>query len=45
MNEIRIMKELNHPHIVKLERVSQDQRFVYMFLEYMPFGDLLKVQN
>ena len=42
-NEIEIMKDLNHPNIVKLYSTSHDSRYIYMYLEYVPTGDLLKI--
>lgn len=39
------MKKLDHPMILKLNGVAQDKRVIYMFVEYMQCGDLMKVIN
>ena len=42
-NEIEIMQELDHPNIIKMLGKSHDSRYIFMFLEYVPTGDLLKI--
>ena len=37
-NEIKIMKELNNDHIVKLYDSFEDKEFLYMVLEYCNGG-------
>lgn len=44
-NEVNIMKDLNHPMILKLKGVSQDKRIVFMYLEFMKGGDLMSIVN
>ena len=39
------MCQLNHPFILKLNGISQDQRIMYMFIDFMKAGDLMKVLN
>ncbi|OMJ91581.1 hypothetical protein SteCoe_5839 [Stentor coeruleus] len=43
ISEIKIMKRLNHPFILKLHYAFQDPKNVYMILEYCPNGDLLNL--
>lgn len=38
--EIRIMKDLQHPNIVKFMESVRYQSFTYLVMEYMPFGEL-----
>ena len=40
-NEIELMADLDHPFILQLNSVAQDQRVVVMYLEYMKCGDLI----
>jgi protein kinase A len=44
-NEINIMKDLDHPMILKMNGVSQDKRIVFMYLEFMKGGDLMSIVN
>lgn len=46
-NEYRILSSISHPFIVHLflskvsfEGLSQNSRYLYMFLEYVPGGEL-----
>jgi serine/threonine protein kinase len=39
-NEIRILRQLDHPNVAKLFYVYEDSTVVYMVMEYLPFGDL-----
>eukprot|EP00439_Symbiodinium_sp_Y106_P009534 s1409_g1.t1 len=39
--EIRIMKSLDHPNILKLIDVFEDQRFIYLVMELCSGGELL----
>jgi serine/threonine protein kinase len=39
------MSTLDHPFILKMKGVAQDKRIIYMFVEYMESGDLMKVLN
>jgi len=44
-NELKYMSKLNHPFIVQLHSVQQDARNIYMLMDYMQHGELLKVIN
>lgn len=44
-NEIDLMNSLDHPFILPLRAVAQDKRIVYMYIDFMPNGDLMKVVN
>lgn len=44
-NEIGIMRKLDHEYIVKLYKVYEDSGLVYMVMEYVPHGNLLKRIN
>jgi len=39
-NEIKIQKQLDHPHIVKLHHYFQDKENVYLVLEYAENNNL-----
>lgn len=39
--EIQILREVNHENICRLFYVYENQEFVYLVLEYLPFGNLL----
>eukprot|EP00079_Xenopus_tropicalis_P033178 XP_017946949.1 PREDICTED: cAMP-dependent protein kinase catalytic subunit PRKX isoform X2 [Xenopus tropicalis] len=39
-NEKSVLKEVNHPFLVKLFWTSHDDRFLYMLMEYVPGGEL-----
>ena len=41
-NEILIQKKLNHRNITKLYKVFEDATFVYLIMEYVKEGNLLK---
>lgn len=40
MNEITILRNLDHPHIIKLFDVYQDSHFIYMVMEHLAGGDV-----
>ena len=40
VNEINILKMLDHPNIVSLEEVKEDDNFVYIVMEYIDGGEL-----
>ena len=40
--EMEIMKKMDHPNIIKLESVFQNEEFYFIVLEYSPDGDLLE---
>lgn len=37
------MNKLDHPFILDLKGVAQDNKIVYMYFDFMPEGDLMKV--
>jgi serine/threonine protein kinase len=39
------MNSLDHPLILKMRGVAQDKRIIYMFVDYIESGDLMKVLN
>jgi len=39
------MNKIEHPFILDLRAVAQDKRILYMFIDFMPNGDLMKVIN
>ncbi|KAG8589862.1 hypothetical protein GDO81_006549 [Engystomops pustulosus] len=39
-NEKSVLKEVNHPFLVRLFWTSHDDRFLYMLMEYVPGGEL-----
>ncbi|XP_053672390.1 ovarian-specific serine/threonine-protein kinase Lok [Anopheles nili] len=41
MNEVNIMKSLNHPCVIKMHDIVDKPDSIYMVLEYMKGGDLL----
>ena len=45
--EIAIMKRLSHPHVLRLYEVMDDPKVnkLYLVLEYMRRGDLMKIQQ
>ncbi|XP_026325343.1 serine/threonine-protein kinase ULK3-like [Hyposmocoma kahamanoa] len=42
LSEIRLLKELRHPHIVAMHHFTWDQRNIYIIMEYCCGGDLSK---
>jgi serine/threonine protein kinase len=36
---------MDHPLILKMKGVSQDKRIIYIYIEYIESGDLMKVLN
>lgn len=41
MNEIEVLKILNHPNIIKLHEVFEGEKHVYFVMEYVKGGELL----
>jgi len=41
-DEINVMAQIDHPFIVKLFDVAQDQNIIYLYMEFMP-ADLFEV--
>jgi len=40
MNEIRILSIINHPFLIKTSGFSQNEKFIYIILEFINGGDL-----
>ena len=40
MTEIEIMEKIDHPNVVKLFDLKEDDEYLYMVLEYMAGGSL-----
>lgn len=40
INEINILKRINHQHVVSMKRFTWDAHFIYLILEYCPGGNL-----
>jgi serine/threonine protein kinase len=38
--EVKIMKQLNHPHIVKLYQVMETKNMLYLVTEYASEGEM-----
>ncbi|CAG9329422.1 unnamed protein product [Blepharisma stoltei] len=45
VNEISMMRNLNHPNVVKLHKVYESETCVYLILEYISGGNLLERIN
>jgi hypothetical protein len=41
-NEITILKNINHPNIIRLLEVFSNHKYIFLVMEYAPQGDLLK---
>lgn len=39
------MNELCHPFVLRMQGVAQDSRIVYMYVDFMKKGDLMRVLN
>jgi serine/threonine protein kinase len=39
------MSNINHPYILKMNGVAQDNRILYIYLEYIKNGDLMNLVN
>uniref|UniRef100_H3AHE2 non-specific serine/threonine protein kinase n=1 Tax=Latimeria chalumnae TaxID=7897 RepID=H3AHE2_LATCH len=39
-NEKSVLKEVNHPFVIRLYWTNHDERFLYMLMEYVPGGEL-----
>ncbi|CAG9329514.1 unnamed protein product [Blepharisma stoltei] len=40
--EIKVMRKLNHPNIVKLHKVYESNQYVYLVLDYVPGGNMVQ---
>ena len=40
MNEIKVLKEIDHPNIVKIIEYYESQRSLYIVTEYLEGGEL-----
>ncbi|RQM20290.1 hypothetical protein B5M09_005542, partial [Aphanomyces astaci] len=43
--EITLMKELRHEHIVRYKGTDRDAHFFYIFMEYVPGGSIARYDN
>ena len=43
--EVRIMKRLDHPNVVKLFQGMEGEQHLYLVMEYAEGGDLFRYQN
>ena len=41
-NELKIMKQLHHPNIVQYEDYHEFEQWIYIIMEYVPYGELSK---
>lgn len=41
LNEIFILKTIDHENIIKLLEVFQNSKYIFFVMEYAPYGDLL----
>ncbi|MCJ1403950.1 hypothetical protein MMC11_007173 [Xylographa trunciseda] len=41
-NELRIMKLLNHPHIIEYVEYEEREKYLFIVMEYVGHGDLLR---
>ena len=41
IRELKIMKMLNHPNIIKFIEIYQDEQYIHYVMEYCSGGDLL----
>lgn len=44
-SEIKILKKLNHPTIVKFYKMLKDEDYYYILMEYIKGGTLLDLIN
>jgi calcium/calmodulin-dependent protein kinase I len=42
VSEINVMKKLNHPFLVVLHKVYENETYVHLILDYVPGGDLFR---
>eukprot|EP00002_Diphylleia_rotans_P038824 TRINITY_DN8874_c0_g1_i1.p1 TRINITY_DN8874_c0_g1~~TRINITY_DN8874_c0_g1_i1.p1 ORF type:complete len:1177 (+),score=169.30 TRINITY_DN8874_c0_g1_i1:71-3601(+) len=42
-NEVAVMKQFSHPNIVKFISAMEDQKYIYLVMEYADGGDLLRL--
>lgn len=40
MNEIKIMKQIDHPHLVKIYEYFEDPEWIYIVMEILEGGEL-----
>ena len=41
-NEITILRKINHPNVVKLFSIYEDDEYISLIMEYVPYGNLLQ---
>lgn len=42
-NEINILRQLDHPHIIKLYEIYQDNNNIYMITEFLEGGEVFDI--
>jgi protein kinase X len=42
-SEFNLLQEIDHPFIVNLKGISQDTKFLYLLLEYIPGGEMFSI--
>ena len=40
MSEINILGEIDFPFLIRMHGINQDDRYIYIFLDYIPGGEL-----
>lgn len=40
MNEVEILKAIDHPHVVKIYEFFEDQNHIFIVMEFMDGGEL-----
>lgn len=43
LNELRLMRMLNHPNILRMHCAMQDSRYIYFLLDLLPGGELMNI--
>lgn len=43
MNEINILMQLDHPNIIQLLEVFQNQQYIFIVMDYHSKGDLIQM--
>ena len=42
LNEYYILKEIDHPHVIKIYELWQDEVYYYIITEYLGGGEIYK---
>jgi len=43
INEIKALRKLNHPHIIKLHEVYESDKYIHLVFEYLKGGELFEI--